>query len=119
MSGSSAPKPVPDLVRNIQFTAREGPRANECVTRTIVRGGLRLKQPQHMLGAVRRPRSHDASIRQAQRLRRSHPANMSAATARLPALRSAVGRSRQMRVPAGKQNSRQRRASGLPSSAVA
>lgn len=76
-SGTTTPEPTPDLVGNLQLTTRESPRASDCVTRTAVLWSLRLKQPEHGLGAVRRPHRNDPTVSQAQRLRRSHPPNMS------------------------------------------
>jgi hypothetical protein len=82
--GITAPEPMPDRVGNIQLTTREGPRASDCGTRTAVLRGLRLKQPQHALGAVRCPRRNELSVNQAQRLRRRHRRKMSAGSLRLP-----------------------------------
>jgi hypothetical protein len=77
--GGAAIETAPDLLRDLQLTAREGARASDCDTRTIVIRGRRLEQPQDALGAVRRPCRNDPSVSQAQRLRRSHSMNMPAA----------------------------------------
>ena len=72
VTGSATGKSAADLIGDVNLPASERPRPGDQVTGAVISRSFSLKQCQHPLRAVRRPRSDDPPINFAQSLRRTH-----------------------------------------------
>jgi hypothetical protein len=70
--GTTAHKAAADLFGDVKLAPGKSARPGNRVTRTAVPGGLGLKQRQHPLRTVGRPRGHDSPLVFAQGLGRIH-----------------------------------------------
>jgi hypothetical protein len=71
-SGATTDESPADLPGDVELATREGSRPGDRNPGPGVVWSFRLEQPEHPLGAVRRPRRHDPPVAFAQRLRRAH-----------------------------------------------
>jgi hypothetical protein len=84
--GSATDEPATDLLGDIELATSEDSRPGDCFPRAAILWSLRLEQPQHPLGAVRRPRRDDPPVTFAQRLRRAHSEILAGLTTRSAAV---------------------------------
>ena len=70
--GAATDEAPADLLGDIALAPSEGSRPRDRVPRAAILWTFRFEQPQHPLGAVRRPRGNGAPVAFAQRLRRTH-----------------------------------------------
>jgi len=79
-SSATTDEPPADLLGDIKLATGEGSRPGDCVPGAAILWSFRLEQPQHPLGAVRRPRRDGPPVALAQRLRRTHACILAALT---------------------------------------
>jgi hypothetical protein len=95
--GGACDEATPDLLRDIEFAAGEGPRSGDGIAGTAIPRSFGFEQPQHALCAVRRPPGDDPPVGFAHRLRRPHTLGFSQApraSARPAAPTSSTSKSR-------------------------